>query len=64
MEILSDPGRLLAESKLEIILADEPSAETGEVELEVEVDESFVETDMTPALPPVAPVVGRNAYAW
>jgi hypothetical protein len=64
MEILSDPSRLLAESKLEIILADEASADTAEVVLEVDVDESFVETDMLPALPPVAPVVGRNAYAW
>ena len=64
MEILSDPGRLLAESKLEIILAEKPSAETDEVALEVEGDDSLVETSIPPVPPVIVPVVGRNAYAW
>ena len=64
MEILSDPGRLLAESKLEIILAEEPSAETDEVVLEVEGDGTLVETGIPPVPPVITPVVGRNAYAW
>jgi len=64
MEILSDPGRLLAESKLEIILAEEPTADTDEVALEVESDGSLVETGIPPVPPAIVPVVGRDAYAW
>lgn len=64
MEILSDPGRLLAESKLEIILAEESSAETDEVVLEVDGEEHLVEPCMSPIPPVVVPVVGRNSYAW
>ena len=64
MEILSDPGRLLAESKLEIILAEEPSAATEGIVLDVECDVILVEPSMLPVQPVVVPVVGRNAYAW
>ena len=64
MEILSDPGRLLAESKLEIILAEEYSAATDEVMLEVDGEEHLVESCISPVPPVVVPVVGRNAYAW
>jgi len=64
MEILSDPGRLLAESKLEIILAEESSIDGIEVSLEVEGNEPLVEPGMPPVQPVVMQVVGRNAYAW
>ncbi len=64
MEILSDPGRLLAESKLEIILAEEPSAATEGILLDVDGDEPLAEPSMLPVQPVIVPVVGRNAYAW
>lgn len=64
MEILSDPGRLLAESKLEIMLAEEPSTEMEEAVLEIKGDEPLAEPSMLPVQSVVVPVVGRNAYAW
>ena len=64
MEILSDPGRLLAESKLEIILAEEPSAATEGILLDIDGDEPLAEPSMLPVQPVIVPVVGRNAYAW
>lgn len=64
MEILSDPARLLAESKLEIMLADESSADMEEIDQEVECDELPAEFCSPPVPASVLPAVGRSAYSW